>query len=213
MSGAAVLAASTGGWLLAPTAAEASPSNDPYDIATWKALAGERLTLRAHLSSRPSWPTAPLRASGGRTRWYLGRKASWATPKRCTTAPTSSSMGAPAQSPAIRRQHRYRTLHRHLQQLIHTRPQPAKRMYGGGGEGWARTGRTAPGHRPRQRGATATTISPQRSSRYRLSLGSVVALALLFALAVLIALYATNLRISQRPAVSTKTSTPSSTRR
>ncbi len=44
-SGAAVLAASTGGWLLAPTAAEASPRNDPYDIATWEALSGERLTL------------------------------------------------------------------------------------------------------------------------------------------------------------------------
>ena len=45
--------------------------------------------------------------------------------------------------------------------------------------------------------------SPQRSSRYRLSLGSVVALALLFALAVLVALYATNLRISHRPSVTT----------
>ncbi len=35
------------------------------------------------------------------------------------------------------------------------------------------------------------------------SLSSVVALALLFALAVLVALYATNLRISRRPSVTT----------
>ncbi len=57
---------------------------------------------------------------------------------------------------------------------------------------------------PPDNGAQLPAASPpQRTSPPRLSLRSVVALALVFALAVLLALYATNLRISHRPSVTT----------
>ena len=48
-----------------------------------------------------------------------------------------------------------------------------------------------------------TASSPQRTARPGRSLGSVVALALLAVLAVSVALYATNLRISRRPSLTT----------
>ncbi len=56
---------------------------------------------------------------------------------------------------------------------------------------------------PSDNGAPGVEPSPGRTSRPRRSLRSAVALALVFVLAVGIALYTTNLRISRRPSVST----------
>jgi hypothetical protein len=64
MSGAGALAASTLGWLLAPPSAQASPRDDPYDIATWEALAGSRLTLRTATEEQAVVAQKPARGYG-----------------------------------------------------------------------------------------------------------------------------------------------------
>jgi len=64
MSGAGALAASTLGWLLAPPSAQASPRNDPYDIATWEALAGSRLVLRTGSEEQTVVARHPARGYG-----------------------------------------------------------------------------------------------------------------------------------------------------
>jgi anaerobic selenocysteine-containing dehydrogenase len=74
MSGAGVLAASTGGWLLAPTAAEASPRSGPYDFATWEALAGERLTLRTASEQRTVLAHCPVKGVGRAYTVVLGHE-------------------------------------------------------------------------------------------------------------------------------------------
>jgi hypothetical protein len=74
MSGAGVLVASTAGRLLAPTAAEASPSNDPYDIATWEALAGERLTLRTASEQQTVVAHCPVKGAGRAYTVVLGHE-------------------------------------------------------------------------------------------------------------------------------------------
>ena len=64
VGGAGALMASTGGWLLAPTAAQASSGNDPYSIATWEALAGARLTLRAGAGEQTVVAHRPVKGAG-----------------------------------------------------------------------------------------------------------------------------------------------------
>ena len=64
MSGAGALAASTLGWLLATPSAQASPRSDPYDIATWEALAGSRLVLRTALEEQSVVARYPVRGYG-----------------------------------------------------------------------------------------------------------------------------------------------------
>src|ERR1700733_2643180 len=64
MSGAGALVASTRGWLLAPRSAQASPRNNPYDLATWEALAGSRLTLRTASEEQTVVAHHPARGYG-----------------------------------------------------------------------------------------------------------------------------------------------------
>ena len=70
MGGAeAPMAASTGGWLLAPATAQASSRNDPYrndpySIATWEALAGAGLTLRAGVEEHTVVAQRPVKGVG-----------------------------------------------------------------------------------------------------------------------------------------------------
>jgi hypothetical protein len=64
MSGAGALVASTRGWLLAPTSAQASPRDNPYDLATWEALAGSRLTLRTAAGEQTVVAHHPARGYG-----------------------------------------------------------------------------------------------------------------------------------------------------
>ncbi len=88
------------GWrLLAPAAAEASPNSDPYDFATWEALAGERLTLRTASEQQTVVAHCPVKGTGARFTVVLGHEGIMSDAKTCTTAPTSWSMAAPAFSP------------------------------------------------------------------------------------------------------------------
>jgi hypothetical protein len=72
MSGTGVLVASTPGWLFAPTPARASGRCDPYDIATWQALAGARLTLRQGSDERSVVAHHPVKGSGHSYTVVLG---------------------------------------------------------------------------------------------------------------------------------------------
>ncbi len=74
MSVAGVLVASTAGPLLAPTAAEAGSSSDPYDFATWEALAGERLTLRTASEQENVVAHCPVRGVGRAYTVVLGHE-------------------------------------------------------------------------------------------------------------------------------------------
>jgi hypothetical protein len=64
LGGAGTLLASTGWWLVAPTAVRASPSNDPYYIGTWEALAGARLTLRVGAEEQTVIAHSPVKTEG-----------------------------------------------------------------------------------------------------------------------------------------------------
>jgi hypothetical protein len=64
LGGTGMLFASTGAWQLASTTAEACPTNDPYDIATWEALAGARLTLRAGAEEETVVAHRPVKGAG-----------------------------------------------------------------------------------------------------------------------------------------------------
>jgi hypothetical protein len=74
MSGAGALVASAPGWLLAPTSAQAGPQNDPYDIATWEALAGARLTLRSASEQHSVVAHRPVQSAGRSYTVVLGHE-------------------------------------------------------------------------------------------------------------------------------------------
>jgi hypothetical protein len=75
VSGAGALVVFAGGGLLAPASAQASPRDDPYDIATWEALAGARLTLRTASEERAVVAGPPLKGAGRAYSVVLGPEA------------------------------------------------------------------------------------------------------------------------------------------
>jgi hypothetical protein len=72
MSAAGALVASARGWLFAPTSAQATPRDDPYDIATWEALAGARFTLGGPLDERTVVAHHPVKGAGRSYTVVLG---------------------------------------------------------------------------------------------------------------------------------------------
>ena len=65
LGGAGILLASTGGRLFAATTSEGDLRSDPYNIATWEALAGSRLTLRAGAEEQTVVAHSPVKGAGG----------------------------------------------------------------------------------------------------------------------------------------------------
>jgi hypothetical protein len=73
-----MLVASTGWGLLAATTAPAGTRDDPYEVATWEALAGSRLVLRAAAGKQAVVAQRPRPGAGGAFTVVLAHENTWA---------------------------------------------------------------------------------------------------------------------------------------